>query len=198
METAVAAHRIGPDERPVLVDVFVAAFEADPWFRWRYPGHDYPARAREWFDLVAGLTWGRADAWLTDDGEAASIWIRPGRELIADDDLVRVAGLIERQHGERTAEVMEALFAGRTAEPEGAHALCLYVGVRPERQGRGLGREVMQPVLDRCDRDGTPAFLTSTNPRNVAFYERLGFRSTAVVEVAPGIEFRSMLREPAA
>jgi len=193
-----ATRRIGSDERPVLVDVLVAAFEGDPWFRWRYPGHDYPARAREWFDLVAGLVWGRADAWLTEHDDAAAIWVRPGVKLAAAEDLVRVAALIERQHGKRAPEVVAALGASLSSEPEVPHALCLYVGVRPERQSRGLGREVMEPALERCDRDHVPAFLNSTNARNVPFYERLGYRSTSVTEVAPGIVFRSMLREPVA
>ena len=34
---------------------------------------------------------------------------------------------------------------------------------------------MMEPVLTRGDLDGIPAYLESSNPRNVAFYERQGF-----------------------
>ena len=33
----------------------------------------------------------------------------------------------------------------------------------------------MQPVLERCDADGIPAYLESTKERNVGFYEQHGF-----------------------
>ena len=35
----------------------------------------------------------------------------------------------------------------------------------PELQGRGIGSALMQPVLERCDRDGMPAYLEATTPR---------------------------------
>jgi hypothetical protein len=41
----------------------------------------------------------------------------------------------------------------------------------------------MEPVLQRCDLDGLPAALESSNPRNVSFYRRLGFE--VVWEAAP-------------
>lgn len=191
-----AARRATPDDRAVLVDIFVAAFEDDPWYRWRYPGADYRGRAAEWFDLVTGFVWERADAWLTEGGDAAVIWVRPGRAIAEPSDLADMWSLVERQHGDRAPEVAAALAAALGTEPPRPHALCLFAGVRPGRQGLGLGQQVMAPALDVCDRERLPAFLNSTNPRNVSFYERLGFRSTSLVEVAPNITFRSMLREP--
>ena len=44
-----------------------------------------------------------------------------------------------------------------------------------------MGARLLAPVLARCDRDGLPAYLESSNPRNLPFYERHGFvRRTAV------------------
>ena len=31
------------------------------------------------------------------------------------------------------------------------------------------------PLIERCDTSGVPCGLVSTNPRNISFYERLGF-----------------------
>jgi ribosomal protein S18 acetylase RimI-like enzyme len=39
-----------------------------------------------------------------------------------------------------------------------------------------VGGRVLQPVLERCDDEGLPAYLESSNPRNWSFYERHGFR----------------------
>ena len=45
----------------------------------------------------------------------------------------------------------------------------------PEHQGRGIGSSLMQPVLERCDREGVPAYLESSKERNVPYYGRHGF-----------------------
>jgi GNAT superfamily N-acetyltransferase len=49
------------------------------------------------------------------------------------------------------------------------------LAVSPAHQGRGVGRQLLTHVLDRCDADGTPAWLETTNPANPPFYERFGF-----------------------
>jgi hypothetical protein len=33
----------------------------------------------------------------------------------------------------------------------------------------------MRPILERCDREGLPAYLEASSPRNRALYERHGF-----------------------
>jgi hypothetical protein len=44
----------------------------------------------------------------------------------------------------------------------------------------------MTPVLERCDRDGTPAYLEATNDRNRALSEGHGFRATGAIPVPGG------------
>ncbi len=71
------------------------------------------------------------------------------------------------------------------------------VVVRADAQSRGAGTALLEPVLARCDRDGAVAFLDSSNARNVAFYERLGFGVVAETRLpAGGPVMRSMLRRP--
>jgi GNAT superfamily N-acetyltransferase len=55
------------------------------------------------------------------------------------------------------------------------HWYLATIGVTPAWQGRGYGAALLRPVLDRCDRDGTPAYLEASSPRNRALYERHGF-----------------------
>ena len=54
----------------------------------------------------------------------------------------------------------------------------------------------MTPVLERCDRDGTPAYLEATNDRNGALYEGHGFRATGAIPVPGGPALWAMRRDP--
>lgn len=53
------------------------------------------------------------------------------------------------------------------------------VGVRPDMQGRGIGRALITHGIERARAAGQPAFLETGNPANVARYVSLGFRVVA-------------------
>ena len=67
---------------------------------------------------------------------------------------------------------------------------------RPAR-AKASARQSWHPVLARCDADGIPAYLESTKPRNIAFYERHGFAVTGTIAPAPdGPPMWCMWRDP--
>ena len=78
-----------------------------------------------------------------------------------------------------------------------AHAYLWMIAVAPERQGEGLGSALMTAVLDRCDREGLPAYLEASSARSRALYERLGFALMGgPLDLADGPSMWPMWREP--
>ena len=57
------------------------------------------------------------------------------------------------------------------------------LATEPGRRGQGIGTRLLAASLARVDADRLPAWLESTNRRNVALYERHGFRAVGVVEL---------------
>jgi hypothetical protein len=55
----------------------------------------------------------------------------------------------------------------------------------------------MRPVLERCDREGVPAYLEASGARNRDLYLRLGFRVTGEIRLPDGPSMWPMWREPA-
>jgi ribosomal protein S18 acetylase RimI-like enzyme len=105
--------------------------------------------------------------------------------------------LLSGQIGARAGEVLGALATSAAHTPEDPHFTCAYVAVRPAARGRGVGPAVMAPPLAAADDQGTGTHLVSTNPRNLSFYERLGFTVTSELPVAGGAAtFRPMWRPP--
>ena len=73
------------------------------------------------------------------------------------------------------------------------------IWVEPSRQGNGLGSALIGAMLERADRDGSPCYLETFQPRNVPLYQRHGFKIT-IEEVEPnsGIRGWAFIREPRA
>jgi ribosomal protein S18 acetylase RimI-like enzyme len=57
-----------------------------------------------------------------------------------------------------------------------------WFGVDASRQGSGLGGQLLANCLAVVDAAHLPAYLESTNPRNVPFYERHGFEVTGTAQ----------------
>lgn len=52
----------------------------------------------------------------------------------------------------------------------------------------------MQHALAACDRDGAPAYLESSNPRNIALYRRCGFEILGTIHAGSAPPVTPMLR----
>lgn len=79
------------------------------------------------------------------------------------------------------------------------HFYIRTLGVATRFQGRGLGTALLRPTLDRCDREGVPAYLEASSERSAALYERLGFVHLGELCIPDGgPPFWPMRRPPAA
>ncbi|MEM7562630.1 MAG: GNAT family N-acetyltransferase [Pseudomonadota bacterium] len=71
------------------------------------------------------------------------------------------------------------------------------VGVRPEFQNKGLGADLIIPVLKEADASGKQTYLETFGTRNQTFYGRLGFETIALYfEPNTQSDYWVMSREP--
>jgi GNAT superfamily N-acetyltransferase len=82
------------------------------------------------------------------------------------------------------------------AHPREPHHYLFLLGVDPSMQGRGVGRTLIGPILERCDRDSLPAYLETATERNIPFYQSLGFVVTGEHHIEDGPLMRFMRRAP--
>ena len=183
-----------------IADVWVDAFSGDPFLRWMGDADDasWPAFGRAWLSYIAGMCFERGHMIVTEPVGAAVAWIPPDLSMIGPGDLNRGAAIIAEHAGQarRDEAVTTIMAAGSHSSPE-PHWTLQYIGVGSTLQGQGVGAALVEPYLRRCDEDGLPCGLVSSNPRNVPFYERFGFTVRAEVQNPDGsATLRPMLRRP--
>ena len=182
-----------------ISDLWVDAFTSDPYLRWIQPDDQlWPGFGSAWMTFIVELAFERGHTYLADPPDVAVAWIPPDLSLVGPDDIARGRAIIAAHAGEARADAaLETIIAARGHALDDPHWTLQYVGVRSARRGAGLGAAAVAPTLDVCDAEVLPCGLVSTNPRNVSFYERLGFRVGAEVATPDGaVALRPMHRMP--
>jgi GNAT superfamily N-acetyltransferase len=187
-------HKATAEDVPRLKTVLAEAFFDDPVLSWLMPDdRKRMARLRRYFGIeLRHLALARGRVWTTSDLAGAALTLPPGRWRSP----LRVTLLEGSAFGVHLTRAARMGAAIEWRHVHGPHYYVRDVGVLPSMQGRGLGRTLMGPTLERCDREGLPAYLEASSERNAALYERLGFRITSVLRVGSCPPLRLMLRAP--
>jgi GNAT superfamily N-acetyltransferase len=115
----------------------------------------------------------------------------------------RVVSLITSVTGAlwRDRRTFRRLVAGRSAAAKeagrGPSWYLAVLGTDPDHRGRGVARRLLDRTLERCDVEGLPAWLETTEEATAGMYERFGFGTVAAIDggtVLPGLWV--MRREP--
>lgn len=170
-----------PDELDDVAEALADAFVDDPVQRWLFDGaDDYRASLGRFFrffvDEYAALGHVYVPKGAAPSG--AAMWAAPGLGILHDETrLTQFFELMQAEVPDDPGSRLMELARADEYRPDEPHFYLGILGVPPVAQGSGLGAELVAPVLAMCDRAEIPAHLESSNPRNIGFYERLGFEA---------------------
>ena len=175
------------------INTIVLAFASDPVARWCWRD------ARQYLDAMpdfARAFGGRAfmhdAAHCTGDCAGAALWLPPD---VRPDDAA-IGAVLERTAPPSLLADLDAVFERMSAfRPDEPHWYLPLIGVDPAHQGKGFGSALLSHALAQCDRDHLPAYLESTNPRNISLYQRHGFESLGTIQVGQSPPLTPMLRK---
>jgi GNAT superfamily N-acetyltransferase len=166
------------------------AFADYAWTRWTVDADGHQARIYGLQRLVIeriALPYG--EVWVAQDsgGEvvSAAVWMLPDSSV--PDHVSEGAAAAQRElEGNRHEASVRAEAACESLRPGVAHYYLGAVGTRSANQRHGLATAVLAPVLERAAAERVMAFLETSEPTNVAFYEQLGFTITGEIDVPDG------------
>lgn len=176
------------------------AFTTDPVFGWLMSGRpDLERRLTMVFWAFAEAADRTADAQLVLDpsSRGAAIWRPPGQWKAPAVDVLRNGPRLVRAFGPNVGRSLRLLTRVEKHHPTEPHWYLEAVGCIPAARGQGVGPTLLSPVLDRCDDERIPAYLESSNPRNISFYERHGFVTMPLFPLPAGCPvITPMWRDP--
>jgi ribosomal protein S18 acetylase RimI-like enzyme len=178
------------------------AFFDDPVTSWILPEEN--ARTRHLHRMFATMTrhhhLARGGVEVACDGPgigAAALWDPPDQWKETRWEELAQAPAFLRVFGFGTARARGVQEAMKRAHPEEPHWYLAAIGSDPSVRGKGFGQALMRSRLDRIDAEHAPAYLESSKPENVPYYERFGFTVTGeIVLRGGGPTMWPMWREP--
>jgi ribosomal protein S18 acetylase RimI-like enzyme len=155
-------------------DTLAAAFRDYPWTRHVIPAADYWKRLLELQLLYLEYSQSRGIVAVTGGCDGVIALLPPE----APEPEPKMIGRIIELHGDRIDRLDHA-------DPPADAWRLETLGVRPERQGRGLASALLDFALDGvARRGGRLVALDTSDSRNVRLYERHGFRIDSYEEGA--------------
>ncbi len=197
------ARKIREDELGPASEVLARAFYRDPLQNYTFPD-DAERAAHSPAHFAAALKYGFkfGEVYTLDGVPGASIWLKPGETEITPEraeagGFTALPGQIGEEAFNRfftAISYAEELHKADVPEP---HWYTMVLGVDPEFQGEGYGPALLRPIFERSADDRTPIYLETGQPKNVAFYEKLGFRVLRdVIEPSSGVRMWTFRRDP--
>jgi ribosomal protein S18 acetylase RimI-like enzyme len=169
-----------PADHRHVIEILVAAFVRDPVVRWMFPDEvSYRTAFPAIVDALGGRAFAAGGVYHTAVRRGAALWLPPGTE---PDDSAISAIVQRRLTGEIRSTTFEIFEQMGHAHPQGPHWYLPFLGVLPGFQGEGIGSALLEASLVTCDASGLPAYLESTNPRNVPLYRRYGFEVSGDIQ----------------
>jgi len=188
-------------DQPALARVLGRAFDDDPVMNFVISGRPVGPRAAVLLGLFAQMHLDDESVYVAEDVETGEIlggavWAPPGHWRVPVLQYVKHFRTLLKAVGIRSVTKINVLNAMEKNHPKEHHYYLAVIGTDPDHQGRGVGTALMQPVLDRCNDEGMPAYLESSKESNVGYYSRFRFDVTAPFTLRGGPTMYFMWRDP--
>ena len=176
-----------------IIDTVALAFAADPFARWMYPDpNQYFSNIREMASLFAGKAFDHGTAYKLEAYRGTALWLPPD---IHPDEEARVAHMsatIDESRQEAAFSVFEKM---DNCHPSVPHWYLPIIAVDPHHQSEGCGAMLLAHANERFDIEAIPAYLESSNPKNITLYKRHGY--DVITEIEAGLSVVTpMVRQP--
>ena len=168
------------------------AFEGDPMTSYLFPSEtDKQERLRSVYRVELRYAFRHGVVEIIGEGKAVALWLGPGRikgefRAMMGSGALLAPWRLGLKATWRGIVLLTSIQELHSSSVSGPHWYLRGLGVHPQHQGQGWGSELVRHGLTRAQSRNLPCYLETTNQRNIAFYQRHGFRLVGDRTVARG------------
>jgi GNAT superfamily N-acetyltransferase len=183
------------DEQRSVCDVLGRAFLDDPVAEYLFPDPVTRGARYARFAAIAIEAFAASAVVVTEpEIRSGAIWQSPAPASLGFVRQLRILATLvglTRSGFSRVARMGELMSRHHLREP---HWYLAVLGTDPSAQRTGLASAILQPVLERCDRERVPAYLESSKATNIPFYNKHGFEVVDELRIPGGPSLWPMIR----
>ena len=186
-----AIKKYSKEDQTVAVNILLLAFSSDPFQRYLMPDPSiFFKNSTVWFNNAASQSISKNSLFGAEDHSDVALWFPPN--FIVDFEAIGETFKDLPRNSQK--DIFQHFNAFEENKPKDAWYL-EYLGVDPSRHSLGLGSQLLKCSLAKIDDLHEPAYLESSNPRNVSLYERHGFEAITKIQFGEGPLMHTMYRE---
>lgn len=189
MSNSYSVSRLTKADKPLFVSLMSRAFAQDPLFLHLFGDSKLDRKAKSrvktfisfMFDksfLLHEEAWGYFEndslmgTYVVEKPQASKLQNMKGILLI-----VRLIPLFFQLSGQTLSLLNSYMRVTRSSAPSFTHHYLIMIGVSPEEQGKGIGKSLLQHLLNKVktDKKSRGIALDTENKENVNLYRRFGF-----------------------
>ncbi|MCD9024729.1 GNAT family N-acetyltransferase [Cohnella silvisoli] len=190
MRTSYRVSKLTKSDKSIFVSLMSEAFARDPLFLHLFGDPELDSKARNsvtafvsfMFDksfLLHEEVWGSFEnekllgAYIVEKPHASKLQNMIGGLLL----IGRLIPLFFLMSGKTLSRLNSYMRITRSAAPPLPHHYLIMIGVKPDAQGKGIGKSLLQHLLNTTDADkkSQGVALDTENIQNVNLYRRFGF-----------------------
>lgn len=179
-------------DRGKVLNTILMGFSADPFIRWICPEADNYILFKDAFDAFGGKALDTNTAYVAEGYKGTALWLPPNTEADEERFIAEIEKNVAQEKHEPLFQVLDAM---ESFHPSGPCWYLPIIAVDPYYQNKGVGSLLMKHALEKVDSDGLPAYLESSNPRNMSLYKRYGFETMDQIQVGDSPPVHPMIRE---
>jgi GNAT superfamily N-acetyltransferase len=181
-------------EKTPAARVLAKAFQDDVLYRYVFPDtRERPHALFALWDATIAYVLLRGEAYSIENLKGVATWLRPGPAKLTLEELSHLGiplnedlANVDQASQTRLMEMLDECERMRERTLSLPNWYLLGIGIEPKFQGQGLGRRLLQPILNRTDAEKTHCYLETETEDNVRFYQKLGFEVSNQLKLPKG------------
>tara|TARA_Y100000590_G_scaffold380_1_gene544 strand:- start:536 stop:1108 length:573 start_codon:yes stop_codon:yes gene_type:complete len=179
------------EEKVDAINILLLAFSSDPFQRYMMPDPSiYFRNSTIWFNNAIKQSILVKGVWGTENYSGVAVWFPPKHKIefeVIQKTFKDFPSVIEK-------DIYQYFKEFGKNKPDEAWYL-EYLGVDPNSQSLGIGSQILKNSLAKIDDLNQPAYLESSNPKNMSLYKRHGFETIKKIQFGEGPALHTMYRE---